>query len=285
MLKVFRNALRYECGGPRAYIWTTLVIAWVGIWLATPFSMDRLPEMFTAGVIAQALAVAVGLTCSWQAGRVIAVFALVSAITILMEGVGTNVGIPFGDYRYTDALQPQFARVPVIILAAWFMMLGPAWGVAETLLPDRITESIGGHALFAAVAAGAITVWDLYLDPQMTMFGMWWWRQEGLYFGIPLQNFFGWWLTGFIATFLIRPDGVPRVRMLVMYTITWLMQAVGLGIMWGQPWPALAGFIGMGVFAVPAWRAEWKAWTQNAATTKPEPENHPVAETVKDHEP
>lgn len=47
---------------------------------------------------------------------------------------------------------------------------------------------------------------------------------------------------------------LPARPMIVIYTLTWLIETVGLVLFWGLYGPALAGFIGMGVFVVVAWR-------------------------------
>ena len=42
-----------------------------------------------------------------------------------------------------------------------------------------------------------MTAWDLVMDPIMVAGGHRVWDTSGAYFGIPLQNFWGWWLTIF----------------------------------------------------------------------------------------
>ncbi len=86
--------------------------------------------------------------------------------------------------------------------------------------------------------------------------GLWAWDHPGGYFGIPWVNFLGWWLAASLITLLIRPRDLLRGRLMVIYTLTWIFQAIGLGLFWDQPGPALVGFLGMGTFAVLAWRKE-----------------------------
>lgn len=43
-----------------------------------------------------------------------------------------------------------------------------------------------------------MTSWDFVLDPVMVKQEHWVWDTVGQYFGIPLQNFWGWWLTSFL---------------------------------------------------------------------------------------
>jgi uncharacterized membrane protein len=47
-----------------------------------------------------------------------------------------------------------------------------------------------------------MTAWDLVMDPVMVSGEHWVWDVQGAYFGIPLQNFWGWWLTTFV-TFIL----------------------------------------------------------------------------------
>ena len=42
-----------------------------------------------------------------------------------------------------------------------------------------------------------MTAWDVIMDPIMVAGGNWVWDVKGAYFGIPLQNYWGWWLTIF----------------------------------------------------------------------------------------
>jgi putative membrane protein len=44
-----------------------------------------------------------------------------------------------------------------------------------------------------------MTAWDTVMDPGMSAAGNWIWEEGGAYFGVPLQNYFGWLLTTFLA--------------------------------------------------------------------------------------
>jgi len=240
--------------------WLISLLVWIALLIATPISMwlteaDIFPLMATLGVLAQAATTLLALAGGWPTARTIAVLAVVSAGAWAVEALGSATGFPFGAYSYTAALQPQLAGVPLLIPLAWFMMLVPAWAVAEAILAGR-REWLGSwYPLVHAVLAGAaFTAWDLYLDPQMVARGLWIWDQPGGYFGIPWVNFLGWWLAAVLLTLLIRPRHVPHPRLLVIYTLTWAFQAVGLGLFWGLPGPALTGFMVMGAFAIWSWR-------------------------------
>jgi putative membrane protein len=138
------------------------------------------------------------------------------------------------------------------------MMLPAAWAVAE-LIVGR-SGGLRGVLRFLLVSAVAFTAWDLFLDPQMVAWGYWEWSNPVGYFGIPWVNYGGWLLSAFLLGALVfltgsPPPPMPVRPLLVIYTVTWLLQAIGLGLFWGMPGPAAVGFVAMGFFAVAAWRA------------------------------
>jgi len=134
--------------------------------------------------------------------RALCLLALVFAVTLLFESVGVATGLVYGPYHYTNKLGPLFlGLVPYLIPVAWFMMSYPSYVIADRLIPadwkrwQRILS-------VAAVGGLAMTAWDLVMDPIMVAGGHWIWddllsKSNRAYHGIPLQNFWGWWLTVF----------------------------------------------------------------------------------------
>lgn len=159
---------------------------------------------------------------------------------LAIEALGTATGFPFGSYYYTDKLQPQIAHVPLLIPLAWVMMIPSAWTAAYC-----ITHRWTGLR-FVVVSGLAMTAWDLFLDPQMVAWGFWVWTEPGGYFGIPWQNFLGWFLTTALITIIVRPSNLPVAPLLALYIITWLLETLGLLFFWNLPGPAIIGFVAMG---------------------------------------
>jgi uncharacterized membrane protein len=206
--------------------------------------------IITLGVLIQASAVTGILLQQWSTRRLLRMLVPMLVFTWSMEWLGSTTGFPFGGYAYTSVLQPQLGGVPLIIPLAWWMMLAAAWGIAGRLVsPSR-------RVLFAMLSGLAFTSWDLYLDPQMVAFGIWRWDLPGGYFGIPVVNFLGWWLVSTLITWVLHPDDLPVRPLGVIFSLIWILDAVGLGLFWGQPGPALTGFVGMGLWVVLFWRKE-----------------------------
>ena len=202
----------------------------------------------------------------WGARRAGVAATVTAVATGVVERVGTRTGLPFGRYAYTDALRPQIAHVPVIVPLAWFGMGLPAREAATAALgplADRPAARI-------ALGSFAMTAWDLFLDPQMVGEGYWAWARRGVYRGIPLSNFVGWFLTGLaiMATFerllpvdrpevgpgaravlADRPEDGPGaradVRLVGEYGYMSIMQTLGFARFFRDPLVAAAGGLAM----------------------------------------
>jgi putative membrane protein len=124
---------------------------------------------------------------------------LVAAVSYAMEEIGVRTGLIYGPYHYSDMLGSKLGHVPILIPLAWFMMIYPSWMLARALLSGIERRGAAGLAGGALVAAMVMTAWDTVMDPGMSAAGNWIWEEGGAYFGVPLQNYFGWLLTTFLA--------------------------------------------------------------------------------------
>jgi uncharacterized membrane protein len=177
-----------------------------------------------------------------------------AAITTAVEVLGSTTGVPFGGYTYTEVLRPRVVGVPAIVPLAWFAMGLPAREAAHAALGARSTP-----VTRAALGSAALTAWDLFLDPQMVGEGYWAWVRRGVYRGIPLSNFAGWFLTGLGVMALLEialppaTDGAGADGALVgEYAYMGLMETIGFARFFRDPAVAFAGGAGMLPIAVTA---------------------------------
>ncbi len=150
-------------------------------------------------------------------GRTALFLGITLLLTLGVEMLGVATGFPFGRYHYTDRLGPLLlGLVPYLIPISWVIMLYPSLVIATRILPAG-SSRWGWRLGVAALAATALTAWDLVVDPVMVSRQHWVWEQPGPYFGIPLSNYFGWWLTGFTVAGLflwlgnVQPGEPPRL--------------------------------------------------------------------------
>ncbi|MBX7455032.1 carotenoid biosynthesis protein [Mycolicibacterium sp. 3033] len=176
---------------------------------------------------------------------------------LLAEAVGVATGLPFGRYTYTGTLGPEVLGVPVIVPMAWVMMAWPALVVGRSLARR-------GPAV-VAVAAYALTAWDVFLDPQMVAAGHWQWFDAThtlpLIPGIPLTNYGGWLLVStamMVALHLLLPsrtqgglDASFSTPAAALYLWVYFSSVLAHAVFFGLPGSAITGGLLMGVVAVP----------------------------------
>jgi len=188
--------------------------------------------------------------------KTILLVSLTFVVSMIFEAVGVATGIVYGPYHYTLTLGPKFlGLVPYLIALAWFMMAYPSFIIAVTIIPPHWSKA--WWKLGVAATGGVImTAWDMAMDPMMVAGGHWVWEIDGAYFGVPLQNFWGWWLTIFVTIFLfmyvsnfvpndlIDKDVKFNLLAVTGYAITGL-SSVLLDLRIGLQGAGLAGFFAM----------------------------------------
>jgi uncharacterized membrane protein len=160
---------------------------------------------------------------------------IAATISFLWEFVGVETGVPFGQYSYTSALGPMIGPVPIFIPLLWC-----ALGYFCMQASDHY------------IAASALMVsLDLSFDPVFsTSLHLWIWQSPAQYFGVPLSNFFGWFIASltFFAMFYYVTRHRPRAskNAMAFYYLFGLDNVVG-DIVSGSPALAASSF---GIFTL-----------------------------------
>jgi len=190
-----------------------------------------LADVVVGGLAAATLAVA---SSRWGTRRAVVAAAVVTSTTTLLELAGSRLGVPFGRYRYGDALRPRVAGVPAAVPLAWWAMALPAREAGRLAL---------GHPVLGG--ALALTAWDLFLDPQMVGEGYWRWDRGGAYVGVPLSNYAGWLVSSAALMgglqHLLPPGREPELALAGLYAWMAVMQTLGFAVFFRAPKVAAAG--------------------------------------------
>lgn len=120
-------------------------------------------------------------------------------ISVSAELLGTSTGFPFGYYRYLSGLGYKIAGlVPFTIPLSWFYLGFCAYLLVRAGLRHSNIAQIWQEITAIAVGATLLMSWDFVLDPAMSQTTMpfWVWDVPGAFFGMPYQNFAGWFCTG-----------------------------------------------------------------------------------------
>ena len=242
-------------------------------WLQTPANQKVAAFMFMFGgqttVVLGALAgvLHAASRLGWQTA--LGIFVVAFSLSLASELTGTTTGYPFGPYSYTMQLGHLIGgRVPFNIPTSWFFMLYSSLAICGRLLAPR--DDSASKWRWAAVAAVVLTAWDVSMDPAMVATTHWLWHLPslegasafrrlfltGFFYGMPLTNWLGWLLTGFVvarAMLVIVPPSrwaervSPSRLPLVLYAangILPLLICAGRGMWW-------AVMLGAAAMAIP----------------------------------
>jgi uncharacterized membrane protein len=131
----------------------------------------------------------------------IAVFAVLClGFGTLAESVSLRTGFPFGHYYFTDVMGPKIFQLPLLLALAYLGIGYVAWVLALLILgySDKPIHGTGVVTL-PLLASLIMLAWDLSMDPNWsTLIRAWIWQDGGAYFGVPVSNFFGWFLVAYI---------------------------------------------------------------------------------------
>ena len=117
---------------------------------------------------------------------------VLSALPLLVEALAVWTGFPYGEFHYSELLgYTVLGLVPVSVSFAYTPILLGAMAVASRFSG----RSLARYALFSSLVNVSI---DMVIDPAAVSAGFWGWTQPGIYYGVPLINFLGWIVTGFV---------------------------------------------------------------------------------------
>jgi putative membrane protein len=127
-------------------------------------------------------------------------FAICLVVGNIIENVGVRTGFPFGSYYFTDLMGPKLFVVPIQLGLAYLGMAYLSWTLGRVILGNMRSPVTGSRVVtLPLIAAFVMVAWDFSQDPVWsTVLHLWIWRQGGVYFGVPVSNFLGWYLTVYV---------------------------------------------------------------------------------------
>lgn len=115
-------------------------------------------------------------------------------ITFVAEWSGVHNNFPFGEYNYTDILQPQLSSVPLAIGFAWISTLLGSLAIAERIkFVNKQSNYI--KAIFVGLM---MLVFDIVMEYSVLKLGYWEWSGGT----IPVLNYISWFGLGTIISYI-----------------------------------------------------------------------------------
>jgi uncharacterized membrane protein len=170
-------------------------------------------------------------------GRTVRLFGLTWAIAFICEYASTRIGFPFGEYFYTAATQDHelyISNIPFMDSLSFSFLLFASYCLALVFVLPPVKQAGQQGWLFdpalrtswpvMGLSVVLFTFLDVVIDPVALQGERWFLGQiygypnDGIYFGVPLANFAGWFVVGFLSLLGFRwlervpfaSDPIPR---------------------------------------------------------------------------
>ncbi|RYG70939.1 carotenoid biosynthesis protein [bacterium] len=173
----------------------------------------------------------------WKRAAVL--LAVLGLFAVFIETFAIKTGLPYGQFEYRDKIGSKvFGLVPWTVPFSWPPLVLGAIALASRIAPKRL--------LLATTLI--LLSFDFVLDPGAVQQEFWVYKSGGFYYGVPLSNFFGWLISGFIGAWLFQtlsgdkeeiPMPLVSSVMLILgfwtsvclFVSMWIPAAVGIGLL------------------------------------------------------
>lgn len=190
----------------RSFLLTALIFAYAVMWVGGVghYALIGGPPLDAPWAASVFLLLAGAIVMATSTGKDLMGLIAAAGLGFLAEILGVRFGFIFSPYHYTSVLQPQLFAVPLVMLSAWMVLLA------------YVRQMLAGRNLpawaEASLAAAWMTAIDLVIDPLAAhQLGYWRWAGSGRYYGIPLQNFIGWFAVSLLIFGLVRQRWQPNL--------------------------------------------------------------------------
>ena len=127
--------------------------------------------------------------------RLLVISLVVITSGIIVEAIGVNTGVIFGNYTYHGTLGPKVFNTPLIIGVNWFLITYCAYQFIGKFIDNLFVKIV--------VSSAICTLFDFVLEPVAIKYNFWSWAD----LEIPLYNYFCWFL--FSALFTLMYSRLP----------------------------------------------------------------------------
>ena len=181
----------------------TLLWASLGFYLLARLCQlfaDRLPSLLIVilHVLPPAIFALVHGSRLYRLRGMAAFTALCLGVGGLSESLSLRTGFPFGHYSFTSVMGPKLFQLPLLLVLAYLGIGYCSWVLSLLILgaqPLRNARILATPLL----AALLMLAWDLSMEADWaTVDRAWIWTTGGPFYGVPITNFLGWYLTAYL---------------------------------------------------------------------------------------
>lgn len=142
-------------------------------------------------------------------------------ISLLAEIIGSKTGYIFGGkYQYNKDNTPGYIvyGVPLLIPIAWFGIIYMCMNFCYYITNINFPFESSFNHYFIILTAILVVFLDFVLDPIAVDEKRWEWDSPGIYYGVPILNFFGWLIVTVVVLFLFEQLFQPVIISIFSYS-------------------------------------------------------------------
>jgi len=152
-----------------------------------------------------------GWTLTYAQGLLFSLLA--ACVGFAFEVFGMTYGTFFGDYYVysSQVFGPVFLGVPLLVPVYWTIFIYAGYSITNSFLhwaeinkPDWSNGNTKLLPWLIFMDGALVVAIDLIMDPLAVRTGHWVWENGGFYFGVPIGNFFGWFVVAVIVAGTFR---------------------------------------------------------------------------------
>ena len=160
-------------------------------------------RLLLIGNLCLLLAVLAHSIATWGVKRTIAYTLIVTITSYSAEWLGVHTGHIFGTYYYNSSSSRFILDGVPFAIPLMYVYLAYSGQFLLLAINRHFLNKDYSLIAFSIMAGSLMMLRDLATDPiRSTINKEWIWTQQGYYFGVPIQNFIGWFGVFFILTLL-----------------------------------------------------------------------------------
>jgi len=134
------------------------------------------------------------LELGWKRG--VLILTVLSLYAFGFEYLAITTGFPYGRFSYTEKIGFRLGgQVPWTVAFAWVPLILASYGLAQRFVQVRWCQIV--------LSAIFLVLIDLVLDPGAVALKFWIWESNGPFYGVPVSNFVGWFLSGLVGSIIL----------------------------------------------------------------------------------
>jgi putative membrane protein len=122
------------------------------------------------------------------------IWLIVYSIGMIVELIGVNTSLLFGNYHYGENLGIKIIGVPLLIGINWVVLTFLTASISKRYISNKWLAILTGSILMVGL--------DFFIEPIAPIFDFWHWAEGDA----PLRNFIDWFIVSFILQMIVRND-------------------------------------------------------------------------------